>query len=204
MRAKYGPVTGLVYTQGKFNDLAMTFSSQGASADVASLWDYGVYVLTAMGRSGQLIPMTGLPTSGGVLPNEAETSKTLEAKAKELDLQAKALEQQSKDSEAKAKELEKKAKELEAKEKELAAKEKEAKEKAANQEHQPSRGFHYSLVLHSHPSPENQVRPPPDQKQVAPCPWSRIEISHRKLIKIGSWFQGPSGSGSAWAVKRLI
>lgn len=64
-----GQVTGLVYTQGKFLDTAMTFSSQGAAADCASLWDYGIYVLTVEGRSGLLIPMMKLPTTGGPIPN---------------------------------------------------------------------------------------------------------------------------------------
>jgi len=63
-----GQVTGLVYTQGRFLDTAMTFSSNGAASDAASLWDYGVYVLTVLQRSGTLVPMMKLPATGGPLP----------------------------------------------------------------------------------------------------------------------------------------
>lgn len=72
-----GQVTGLVYTQGKFCDTAMIFSSNGAASDAASLWDYGVYVLTVENRSGKLVPMMGLPATGGALP---QTSTLKEAK----------------------------------------------------------------------------------------------------------------------------
>src|SRR5215831_5295160 len=52
-----GQVTGLVYTQGKFLDTAMTFSSLGAASDAYTLWDQGIYVLTVEQRSGILVPM---------------------------------------------------------------------------------------------------------------------------------------------------
>jgi hypothetical protein len=61
-------VTGLVYTQGKFLDTAMTFSSKGAALDAAGLWDIGCYVLTVLQRSGLLVPFNSLPGTGGPLP----------------------------------------------------------------------------------------------------------------------------------------
>jgi hypothetical protein len=63
-----GQVTGVVYSQGRFLDTAMTFTSQGAALDVAQLWDFGIYVLTVQQRSGLLVPMMKLPATGGPLP----------------------------------------------------------------------------------------------------------------------------------------
>ena len=66
-------VQGLVYTQGKFLDTAMTFSANGAAADCAQLWNVGIYVLTVEQRSGRLVSMKDLPTSGaGPLPQMAD------------------------------------------------------------------------------------------------------------------------------------
>jgi hypothetical protein len=75
-----GQATGIVYTQGKFLDTAMTFSAAGAASDVAELWPFGVYVLTVEQRSGLLVPMTGLPTTGGPLPQSVEPDPHEEAK----------------------------------------------------------------------------------------------------------------------------
>lgn len=61
-------VTGLVYSQGKFLDTSMIFSANGAASDAANLWDFGIYVLTVEQRSGLLVPMTGLPATGGPMP----------------------------------------------------------------------------------------------------------------------------------------
>jgi hypothetical protein len=74
-----GQATGIVYTQGKFLDTAMTFSAAGAAADVAELWQFGVFVLTVEQRSGLLVPMTGLPATGGPLPQTVEPPKDGEA-----------------------------------------------------------------------------------------------------------------------------
>lgn len=79
-----GQVTGLVYTQGKFLDTAMTFTAAGAASDAASLWDYGIYVLTVEGRSGQLIPMMKLPTTGGPIPNSLNAKDSAEALKEEV------------------------------------------------------------------------------------------------------------------------
>jgi len=81
-----GQVTGLVYTQGRFLDTAMTFSSNGAASDCSALWDYGVYVLTVMQRSGILVPMMKLPATGGPLPQslgakDAKAASDAEVKA---------------------------------------------------------------------------------------------------------------------------
>jgi hypothetical protein len=61
-------VTGLVYTQGKFLDTAMTFSTNGAASDVAQLWESGIYVLSVEQRSGKLVPIKDLPGTSGPLP----------------------------------------------------------------------------------------------------------------------------------------
>lgn len=79
-----GQVTGLVYTQGKFLDTAMTFTAAGAASDAASLWDYGVYVMTVEGRSGQLIPMMKLPTTGGPIPNSLGPKEAAKALLEEV------------------------------------------------------------------------------------------------------------------------
>jgi hypothetical protein len=63
-----GQVTGVVYTQGKFLDTAMTFTSQGAALDVAQLRQFGIYALTVEQRSGMLVPLMKLPATGGPLP----------------------------------------------------------------------------------------------------------------------------------------
>jgi hypothetical protein len=63
-----GNVTGLVYTQGKFLDTAMTFSTNGAQSDVAQLWESGIYVLSVEQRSGKLVPIKDLPVIAGPLP----------------------------------------------------------------------------------------------------------------------------------------
>jgi hypothetical protein len=64
-------VTGLVYTQGKFLDTGMIFSANGAATDVAQLWNVGIYVLTVEQRSGLLVPLMNLPTTGaGPLPQQ--------------------------------------------------------------------------------------------------------------------------------------
>jgi hypothetical protein len=65
-----GQITGLVYSQGKFLDTAMTFTSQGAALDAAQLWEFGIYVMTVEQRSGLLVPMMKLPTTGGPLPQQ--------------------------------------------------------------------------------------------------------------------------------------
>ena len=74
-----GQVTGLIYTQGKFLDTAMTFSSQGAASDAANLADIGIYVMTVEQRSGKLVPMMSLPVTGGPLPLEASPEPAAEA-----------------------------------------------------------------------------------------------------------------------------
>jgi len=79
-----GQVTGVVYTQGKFLDTAMTFSSQGAAADVAELWDWGIYVMTVEQRSGILVPMMKLPTTGGPLPQSLSGQDAVKAMAEEV------------------------------------------------------------------------------------------------------------------------
>jgi hypothetical protein len=81
-------VTGLVYTQGKFIDLGMTFTAAGAASDAALLWDVGIYVLTEMGRSGQLIPMISLPATGGVMPNTNVTPPQESQKLREQEVEA--------------------------------------------------------------------------------------------------------------------
>ena len=63
-----GNVMGLIYTQGKFLDTGITFSSKGAAFDAANLWDIGIYVLTVLQTNGQLVPMISLPATGGPLP----------------------------------------------------------------------------------------------------------------------------------------
>lgn len=75
-----GAVVGLVYSQGKFLDTAMIFTSQGAATDAAQLSQFGIWVLTVEQRSGLLVPMTGLPATGGPLPQAMgakDAAKTL-------------------------------------------------------------------------------------------------------------------------------
>ncbi|HZF24022.1 MAG TPA: hypothetical protein VE030_11230 [Burkholderiales bacterium] len=79
-------VTGLVYTQGKFLDTAMIFSANGAATDVAQLWNVGIYVLTVEQRSGQLVPLMNLPTSGaGPLPQAMSAKDAAEATKEEVE-----------------------------------------------------------------------------------------------------------------------
>jgi hypothetical protein len=66
-----GEIMGLVYTQGKFLDTGLIFSSAGAAKDVAQLWTFGIYVLSVMNRAGLLLPMINLPATGGPLPQAA-------------------------------------------------------------------------------------------------------------------------------------
>jgi hypothetical protein len=79
-----GQVTGLVYSQGKFLDTAMTFTSQGAALDVAQLWDFGIYVLTVEQRSGMLVPMMKLPATGGPLPQSLSAKDAKAATEEEV------------------------------------------------------------------------------------------------------------------------
>jgi len=79
-----GQVTGLVYTQGRFLDTAMTFSSNGAASDCSALWDYGVYVLTVLQRSGTLVPMMKLPATGGPLPQAMSAKDAKQATEDEV------------------------------------------------------------------------------------------------------------------------
>jgi hypothetical protein len=65
-------VTALVYTQGKFLDTAMIFSTNGAASDVAQLWNIGCYTLSVEQRSGKLVPIMSLPGTGGALPQLAD------------------------------------------------------------------------------------------------------------------------------------
>jgi hypothetical protein len=74
-----GQVTSLVYTQGKFLDTAITFSSSGAASDCANLWDFGIYVLTVEQRSGILVPMMKLPATGGPLPQSMSVKDAAQA-----------------------------------------------------------------------------------------------------------------------------
>ena len=52
-----GPGNALVYIQGKFLESGMTFSAAGAAADAAMLWQFGVYVLDVMDRTGLMVPL---------------------------------------------------------------------------------------------------------------------------------------------------
>jgi hypothetical protein len=79
-----GQVTGVVYTQGKFLDTAMTFTSLGAASDCAQLWDFGIYVLTVEQRSGILVPMMKLPTTGGPLPQSLSAKDSIQATKDEV------------------------------------------------------------------------------------------------------------------------
>jgi hypothetical protein len=100
-----GNLTGLVYTQGKFLDTAMTFTSQGAALDVAQLWDTGIYVLTVEQRSGLLVPMTGLPATGGPLPQVAP-KESLRDELRRLEAQVEKDRQQIEQLQAEEKKLE--------------------------------------------------------------------------------------------------
>ena len=66
-----GPVTGLVYTQGKFLVTGLIASANGLEVDSAELWNVGIYILTVEQRSGKLIPWGSFPATPGVpLPQE--------------------------------------------------------------------------------------------------------------------------------------
>jgi hypothetical protein len=80
-----GQVTGVVYTQGKFLDTAMTFSSQGAALDVAQLRQFGIYVLTVEQRSGMLVPLMKLPVTGGPLPQALAPKDAAKATKEEVE-----------------------------------------------------------------------------------------------------------------------
>ena len=61
-----GPVTALIYTQGKFLAPALIASGNGLELDAAELWNVGIYVVTAQQQSGKLVPWSNLPTTPGV------------------------------------------------------------------------------------------------------------------------------------------
>jgi hypothetical protein len=79
-----GQVTGVVYSQGKFLDTAMTFTSQGAALDVAQLRQFGIYVLTVEQRSGILVPAMKLPATGGPLPQALSPKDAAQASKEEV------------------------------------------------------------------------------------------------------------------------
>lgn len=79
-----GEIMGLVYTQGKFLDTGLIFSSQGAAKDAAQLWTFGIYVLTVMNRAGMLVPMINLPATGGPLPQALPPEEAREAIEREI------------------------------------------------------------------------------------------------------------------------
>ena len=67
-----GPVTTVVYTQGKFLVTALIASANGLEVDSAALLNVGIYVLTVEQRSGKLIPWSALPATPGLpLPQDA-------------------------------------------------------------------------------------------------------------------------------------
>jgi hypothetical protein len=132
-----GEIMALVYTQGKFLDTAMTFTAQGAAADAAQLWQSGIYVLTVQQRSGLLVPMIGLPVTGGPLPQSTETADEVESKAKDLAARAREYETKAKEAATLAKQLEAKAHELHGKERD-----EEAKRDAAAKAIQPHAEHH--------------------------------------------------------------
>jgi hypothetical protein len=80
-----GQVTGVVYSQGKFLDTAMTFTSQGAALDCAQLRQFGIYVLTVEQRSGILVPMMKLPATGGPLPQQLSPKDAAQASKEEVE-----------------------------------------------------------------------------------------------------------------------
>jgi hypothetical protein len=80
-----GQVTGVVYSQGKFLDTAMTFTSQGAALDVAQLRQFGIYVLTVEQRSGLLVPAMKLPATGGPLPQLLTRKEAAQATKEEVE-----------------------------------------------------------------------------------------------------------------------
>ena len=80
-----GQVAGLVYTQGKFLDTGMIFSSAGAASDAAQLWQFGIYVLTVLQVSGKLVPMVSLPATGGPLPASMTIEEAKKANQEQVD-----------------------------------------------------------------------------------------------------------------------
>ena len=52
-----GAANILAYIQGKFLESGMTFSAAGPTADAAGLWEFGVYVLDVMDRTGLTVPL---------------------------------------------------------------------------------------------------------------------------------------------------
>jgi hypothetical protein len=61
-----GPVTAVVYVQGKFLAPALIASGNGLELDSAELWNVGIYVLTAQQQSGKLVPWSAFPATPGV------------------------------------------------------------------------------------------------------------------------------------------
>ncbi len=61
-----GPVTTVVYVQGKFLVTGLIASSNGLEIDSAELWNVGMYVLTVQQRSGLLVPWRSFPATPGV------------------------------------------------------------------------------------------------------------------------------------------
>jgi hypothetical protein len=80
-----GQVAGLVYTQGKFLDTGMIFTSNGAASDAAQLWQFGIYVLTVLQASGKLVPMVSLPATGGPLPATLTSEEAAKANQEQID-----------------------------------------------------------------------------------------------------------------------
>ena len=60
-----GPANVVVYVQGKFLESGMTFSANGPNADAAQLWQFGVYVLSVMDRTGLLLPVAAAAQEAG-------------------------------------------------------------------------------------------------------------------------------------------
>jgi len=66
-----GPVTTVVYTQGKFLVTGLIASANGLEVDSAELWNVGIYVLTVEQRSGLLVPWRNFPATPSVpLPQQ--------------------------------------------------------------------------------------------------------------------------------------
>jgi hypothetical protein len=80
-----GQVAGLVYTQGKFLDTGMIFTSNGAASDAAQLWQFGIYVLTVLQASGKLVPMVSLPATGGPLAASMTSEEAAKANQEQID-----------------------------------------------------------------------------------------------------------------------
>jgi hypothetical protein len=70
-----GPANVVVYTQGKFLESGMTFSANGPNADAAQLWEFGIYVLSVMDRTGLLTPIAAAAQEEGPLHMTDEARK---------------------------------------------------------------------------------------------------------------------------------